>query len=114
MTGQEGLGFGDVKLLGLLGIALGPISALNVLLLSSIQGAIIGIVLRIFGSEHEAVETEAGSGAGEGDEEEWVPPPYAIPFGPFLVLGALQVVLLPGDMGDVALHLSRLLGNPVM
>jgi leader peptidase (prepilin peptidase) / N-methyltransferase len=27
------------------------------------------------------------------DEEDWVPPPHAVPFGPFLALAALEVVL---------------------
>ena len=30
------------------------------------------------------------------DEEDWVPPPHAVPFGPFLALAALEV-LLAGD-----------------
>jgi leader peptidase (prepilin peptidase) / N-methyltransferase len=43
------------------------------------------------------------SGAGKieqpphaADEEDWVPPPHAVPFGPFLALAALEV-LLAGD-----------------
>jgi hypothetical protein len=27
------------------------------------------------------------------DEEDWVPPPHAVPFGPFLALAALEVLL---------------------
>ncbi len=34
--------------------------------------------------------------AHDPDEEDWVPPPHAVPFGPFLALAALEV-LLAGD-----------------
>ena len=39
------------------------------------------------------VETAKSEGAS-ADDEEWVPPPTAVPFGPFLVLGALEQLLL--------------------
>ena len=115
LTGQEGLGFGDVKLLALLGMAMGLQPALNILLLASIQGAIIGMILRVFSSDAEqegVTPTEVEEGTGE--EEEWVPPPHAIPFGPFLVLGAFQVLLLPGDLANLAKHLNELIGNQLM
>ena len=120
MTGREGLGFGDVKLLALLGIAVGLLPALNILLLSSIQGAIIGIALRLFTPGHEAQKSGGGDapapdeslndGDDDGDgEDEWVPPPYAIPFGPFLALAGLQVILLPPELSDISYYISQCL-----
>ena len=120
MTGREGLGFGDVKLLALLGIAVGLLPALNILLLSSIQGAIIGIALRLFTSGHEAQKSGGGAslepteslndGVEQNDsEEDWVPPPYAIPFGPFLALAGLQVILLPPELSDISYYISQFL-----
>ena len=107
ITGREGLGFGDVKLLALIGMAVGPLISLNILLLSSLQGAVIGIVLRLFTPGHEAQKEE--SPEESKFEDDWVPPAYAIPFGPFLVLATLQCVLLPHIFGNVAEEISQFL-----
>jgi prepilin signal peptidase PulO-like enzyme (type II secretory pathway) len=40
----------------------------------------------------------------EPEEEEWVPDETAVPFGPFLLLGALETIL----WGDATLHLLHL------
>ena len=48
LTGREGMGFGDFKLLALLGAWLGWQSLLMILLLSSLVGAVVGISLIIF------------------------------------------------------------------
>jgi leader peptidase (prepilin peptidase) / N-methyltransferase len=42
LTGKEGMGFGDFKLLAALGAWMGPVSLLPVILLSSLVGALIG------------------------------------------------------------------------
>lgn len=65
LTGKEGMGFGDFKLLAALGAWMGPMSLLPVILLSSFIGALVGgalIALRKHGRE--------------------VP----MPFGPFIAL----------------------------
>ena len=49
LTGKEGMGYGDFKLLAALGAWMGPVSLLPIVLLSSLIGALIGgglIVLR--------------------------------------------------------------------
>ena len=42
MTGKEGMGYGDFKLLGALGAWMGPMALLPIILMSSLIGAIIG------------------------------------------------------------------------
>jgi leader peptidase (prepilin peptidase)/N-methyltransferase len=42
LTGKEGMGYGDFKLLGALGAWMGPMALLPIILLSSLIGAIIG------------------------------------------------------------------------
>jgi leader peptidase (prepilin peptidase) / N-methyltransferase len=42
LTGKEGMGFGDFKLLAALGAWMGPLSLLPVVLLSSLVGALVG------------------------------------------------------------------------
>jgi leader peptidase (prepilin peptidase)/N-methyltransferase len=58
---KEALGFGDVVLLGALGAFLGPRALLPVILLSSLQGAVVGIVLLLVG------RGEPGPEAGPAD-----------------------------------------------
>jgi leader peptidase (prepilin peptidase)/N-methyltransferase len=103
---KEAMGWGDVWLLAGLGAFLGLRALLPVVLLASIQGAIVGIALIVLGRAQkgpEAPSTAAAPGGppagpgGEQPEEDWVPPRNAVPFGPFLVLGALEWLYL-GDL----------------
>jgi leader peptidase (prepilin peptidase)/N-methyltransferase len=71
MTKQEGMGFGDVKLLAMLGAFLGWTSIFPIIFLGSILGTAVGIPLML------------GNKAGRK---------LAIPFGPFLAGGALIYV----------------------
>ena len=49
---------------------------------------------------------------GPAFDDGWKPPPRAIPFGPFLVLGTLEVLLLPDIFADLFTRLSAwLLGS---
>ncbi len=68
LTGREGMGFGDVKLLAMIGAFLGVKSLLLVILVSSLAGSVIGVALMLVKGENSQ---------------------YAVPFGPFLALGAL-------------------------
>jgi len=45
LRGQIGLGGGDIKLFGILGLLLGPIGILNTIFMSCMVGAIVGILL---------------------------------------------------------------------
>ena len=69
ITGREGLGGGDMKLLAMIGAWLGWISLPLIVLMSSLSGAVIGSVFILVGGK--SVRTQ-------------------IPFGPFLSLGALS------------------------
>jgi leader peptidase (prepilin peptidase)/N-methyltransferase len=77
LRGIEGMGFGDVKLLAMLGAFLGLRSLLVVVLVGSVAGALVGLVLMV--------------SAGRGMK-------YAIPFGPFLVLGAYCYLFFGEDL----------------
>lgn len=75
-TGKEGMGYGDFKLLAALGAWLGVKYLLAIILLSSIVGAVIGIVLVIVGK------------LANKD--------IPMPFGPYLAgAGLLALVLSP-------------------
>jgi leader peptidase (prepilin peptidase) / N-methyltransferase len=84
MTGREGMGGGDVKLLAMIGAWMGWKALPFIILISSLSGAVIGGVSLVI--SRQGVRSR-------------------IPFGPFLALGAL-VFLFFGD--DIALWFYRL------
>jgi leader peptidase (prepilin peptidase) / N-methyltransferase len=84
-TGREGMGGGDVKLLAMIGAFLGWQSIPFTLLISSLSGSVIGVSLMWWtGSDTK----------------------YAIPFGPFLALGALIYVFCGEELMRWYLGLS--------
>ena len=100
---REIMGWGDVWLLGGIGAWLGWKALLPVVLLSAFQGAFVGIALLASGkgpAERDRKLAEEApppaEGDGQGDDDDWVPPPHAVPYGPFLVLAALEQ-LFAGD-----------------
>jgi leader peptidase (prepilin peptidase)/N-methyltransferase len=76
---EDGLGFGDVKMLGMIGAFLGWKLMLLTLLFGSVGGSVIGVVLII---------------SGRGDMK------YKLPFGTFLALGASSAMIV----GPTFLH----------
>jgi leader peptidase (prepilin peptidase) / N-methyltransferase len=75
MKGQSGMGGGDIKLLAMIGSFVGPSGVITTILLSSILGSVIGILWAISQKEKNLMKV-------------------AIPYGPFLVIGALFYYLL--------------------
>jgi leader peptidase (prepilin peptidase)/N-methyltransferase len=84
---KEALGFGDVWLLAAIGAWMGIAPLLPVVLLASLQGTLVGLALIILGRSQPGPPPEEGPPDVEPD---WVPPRNAVPFGPFLALGALE------------------------
>ena len=72
VTGREGMGAGDFKLLAALGAWLGPAMLLPIVLGASVIGAIVGIGMKLAATLREG---------------------RYVPFGPFLAGGALVVML---------------------
>jgi leader peptidase (prepilin peptidase)/N-methyltransferase len=97
MTGVEGMGFGDVKLLAMIGAFLGWQAIPGVLVVASIAGSIAGIAVML---------SEGASRAGRRVVKRFgvrALPAFAqraarrtaIPFGPFLALGAALALYHP-------------------
>jgi leader peptidase (prepilin peptidase) / N-methyltransferase len=74
LRGREGLGFGDVKLLFLMGSFLGPENGLSALTIGATSGALFGIATIL-----------------RRREDAWT---YALPFGSFLALAGYLVPLV--------------------
>ncbi len=109
LTRREGMGYGDGKLLALVGALLGWQAVVISLFFGSIAGSIIGITVLVVarrggsevlpGGEGERDETTLEgleSAGGDGPEDRPLsdddPPPLRhteLPFGPFLVMGAI-------------------------
>lgn len=87
LTGKEGMGGGDVKLLAMVGAFLGWKAVLFTLFVSSVLGSIIGGALML--------------SLGKDSK-------YAIPFGPFLSLGALVHVFFGPEI--IGWYFGRLWG----
>jgi len=77
ITGREGLGGGDIKLLAMIGAWMGWMSLPLIVLMSSLSGAVIGSIFILAG--------------GKGARTQ-------IPFGPFLSLGALFYLFFGRDI----------------
>ncbi len=104
VTGREGMGLGDVKLLAVVGLSLGTRDALSVLLLAALQGSLVGGLVVLAGGHRGA---DPAASTQPQDAEAWVPHRRAIPFGPFLVLGTYEVVLAPGVFSDLPQRVSQ-------
>jgi leader peptidase (prepilin peptidase)/N-methyltransferase len=86
LRGIEGMGFGDVKMMAMVGAFLGAPLALLTIMLGSLMGSIIGLVFMRF--------------AGKSRE-------YELPFGTFLGLAGIIAVLYGEDL--IQLDLDRVI-----
>jgi leader peptidase (prepilin peptidase)/N-methyltransferase len=86
---KETMGWGDVWLLSGIGAWLGWQALLPVVVLSSVQGAVVGILLLALRRPADQRSVPA-----DVQDADWVPPRHAVPFGPFLALAALEVLFL--------------------
>jgi leader peptidase (prepilin peptidase) / N-methyltransferase len=86
-TGKEGMGYGDFKLLALFGAWFGWQSLPQIILLSTMAGAVVGILLIL-----------------SGRHERGVP----IPFGPFLAIAGWVCLIWGQPINDAYLRLTGL------
>jgi leader peptidase (prepilin peptidase) / N-methyltransferase len=87
LTGKEGMGYGDFKLLALFGAWLGWQSLPAIILLSSLVGAVIGIAMIVF-SRHERNTP--------------------IPFGPYLAAAGWIALIWGADINQLYMKMAGL------
>lgn len=87
LTGKEGMGYGDFKLLALLGAWLGWQYLPVIILLSSLVGAVIGLSMILFAGRDIA---------------------KPIPFGPYLAMAGWLAMLWGADLNRLYLQLAGL------
>jgi leader peptidase (prepilin peptidase)/N-methyltransferase len=90
LTKQEGMGLGDVKLLAMMGAFLGWQSILFIIMIGSITGAAIGVAAMVIKKKDRK---------------------YAIPFGPFLSLGAVAYLFYGQEIIYWYMNFQLWLGN---
>ncbi|HWV15898.1 MAG TPA: A24 family peptidase [Cellvibrio sp.] len=83
LTGKEGMGYGDFKLLGALGAWLGWQMLLQIILLSSLVGAVIGISMIVMRGRDRNIP---------------------IPFGPYLAIAGWIALMWGQDINQIYLH----------
>lgn len=96
-TGVEGMGFGDVKLLAMIGAFLGWQAIPLILVIASITGSVAGVGV-LFTARGRAQRRRVARVLGPGAVLPWVRRAMrttAIPFGPFLALGAAVLLYWP-------------------
>ena len=86
VTGKEGMGYGDFKLLAMFGAWLGWQSLLLIILLSSLAGAIVGLALIVFQGRDRA---------------------QPLPFGPYLAVAGWVALLWGNDLMSHYLRFVR-------
>ena len=77
ISGKEALGFGDVKLIGAIGLFFGWRSIIAISIISFLIGAVYSVILLIVRKKQK-------------DEY--------IPFGPFIVIASFIVIFIPLDI----------------
>ena len=96
-TGSEGMGLGDVKLLAMIGAFLGWQAIPVILVVASIAGSLAGVLV-IFGSRGRRHLARVRRQLGARALPTFVRRAArrtAIPFGPFLALGAMVALYVP-------------------
>ncbi|MFP6581976.1 MAG: prepilin peptidase [Candidatus Hydrogenedentota bacterium] len=92
---KKGMGFGDVKLLAMLGAFFGPAGVLLIIVIASFFGSIIGItmILATRGKETDVGEENVG---------------HYLPFGPYIVLGGLTYMFLGPQLIDLYIDFVKM------
>lgn len=85
---KPGMGFGDVKLLAMLGAFIGWKGVLGTLMFASLVGSAVGLIMIAWFRWRGAVQPAPPADSGEDGEDITLQGHY-LPFGPYLALGGL-------------------------
>ena len=85
LTGKEGMGGGDIKLLAMMGAFLGWEAVLFIIFASSLVGSVVGVSMMLIQKKDSKL---------------------AIPFGPYLAFGAVLYIFYGGQLIKWYLHMG--------
>jgi leader peptidase (prepilin peptidase)/N-methyltransferase len=97
VRGREGMGFGDVKMMAMVGAFLGVRGAFLTILLGTLLGSVVGVTvilaLYVIGWQRKLAERASRRGLGTVNSLRWlIVSQYQLPLGTFLGIAALLVV----------------------
>lgn len=114
---KPGMGFGDVKLLAMVGAFLGWKGALGTLVMASLLGSIAGVsVILYFRLRGKEAQNDAeNSEEQSADTEETITlAGHYLPFGPWLALGAVIFLFIGPEIIEAYLSLMEPSTEPIM
>jgi leader peptidase (prepilin peptidase) / N-methyltransferase len=99
VRGREGLGFGDVKMMAMVGVFLGVRNTFLTILFGTLLGSVLGVVvivsLYVGGLGRTLAERASRRGLGTVNELRWtIVSQYHLPLGTFLGIAALIVMFV--------------------
>ncbi len=109
---KRGMGFGDVKLLAMLGAFFGWQGVLLIIMMASLVGSVVGIAMIMWQKRHPRSGVPNEDAATTHDDEEAVPTNgHYLPFGPYLALAGVLYMFFGPEL--VNLYLGALAVPPV-
>ncbi len=109
---KPGMGFGDVKLLAMLGAFIGWKGVLGTLIAASFIGSAVGVSLMAWYRLRGEAKTETTLPPDEEGGEDLVLPGHYLPFGPYLALGGLLFVFYGPEL--IGAYIALIQGEPIM
>lgn len=100
-AGETAMGWGDPMIIAGIGAYLGWQSMPLALFLASVVGSVVGLALKFSG--------RLKNRGPISEEDQWIPPDDAVPFGPFLALGGLLAAFFGNGIHDRLLPMLGLM-----
>jgi len=105
LLGKRGMGLGDVKLLAMLGAFLGWKSVLATIMISSCLGSVVGVtVIVIERLRPKKPKTQESKEEDKEEGEEARPVGHYLPFGPYLAVAGVIMLLFQRAIFDAYYH----------
>lgn len=114
---KPGMGFGDVKLLAMVGAFLGWKGALGTLVIASLLGSVVGVGILAYFRWYGKTGTGPGEAPTEppaGDKETITLEGHYLPFGPWLALGAVIFLFIGPEIIDAYFTLIEPSPEPIV
>ncbi|MBI5095036.1 MAG: prepilin peptidase [Candidatus Hydrogenedentes bacterium] len=98
LLGKRGMGFGDVKLLAMLGAFFGLYHVFVIILLASLMGSVIGVLAIMVQKAKPAHGSEPKSATEEAADTTPALTGHYLPFGPYLAIAGIIVMFFGADI----------------
>lgn len=107
---KRGMGFGDVKLLAMLGAFFGWQGVILIIMMASLLGSVVGVAM-ILAQKRASVQVTVSEGGSGGEEDAVLQSGHYLPFGPYLALAGVLYMFFGPEL--VGLYLDALAVPPI-